>query len=77
MVKVKVSATIDPDRLEQAKKITGSDNISEVLDLGLQALIVCEQEAIYVAGYTRLPQGDETSAVADPRLWAGLPWDEE
>jgi len=77
MAKIKVSATIDPDRLERAKKITGSDNISEVLDLGLRALIVAELEAIYVDGYARIPQGDETSAVIDPRFWADLPWDEE
>jgi hypothetical protein len=77
MAKVKVSATIDPDRLERAKKLTGSDNISEILDMGLQALIVAEQETIYVEGYTRLPQGNETSAVVDPKFWADIPWDEE
>jgi hypothetical protein len=77
MTRIKISATVDPDRLERAKKLVGSDSVSEVVDLGLRALIEAQLEVVHVNGYARLPQGDETVTTVDPSVWADLPWDEE
>ncbi|HMK97805.1 MAG TPA: hypothetical protein VK425_09690 [Acidimicrobiales bacterium] len=77
MPKIKISATVDPARLERAKALTGSDNVSEVVDRGLQALIQDELERVHVAGYECIPQSDETVHRADPSVWRDLPWDDE
>ncbi len=77
MAKVKISATVDPARLERAKELTGVTSVSEVLDRGLAALIEDELERIHAEGYERLPQSSETVRVVDSRVWADLPWDEE
>ncbi len=77
MAKVKISATVDPARLERAKELTGLTSVSEVLDRGLAALIEDELERIHAEGYHRVPQSAETVEVVDSRVWADLPWDEE
>ena len=77
MAKVKISATVDPARLERAKELTGVRSVSEVLDRGLTALIEDELERIHADGYSRVPQADETVRAVDPDVWADLPWDEE
>ncbi len=77
MAKVKISATVDPARLERAKELTGVTSVSEVLDRGLVALIEDELERIHAEGYQRLPQSAETVRAVDSRVWADLPWDEE
>jgi hypothetical protein len=77
MAKVKISATVDPARLEQAKQLTGVSNVSEVLERGLAALIEDELERIHSDGYERSPQAGETVRVVDAGVWADLPWDEE
>ncbi|HVW31494.1 MAG TPA: hypothetical protein VHL53_03045 [Acidimicrobiia bacterium] len=76
MSKVKISATVQPERLAEAKRLTGCENVSEVLDRALVALINDELERAHVEGYARLPQGQTVEAV-DPGVWADLPWDEE
>jgi len=75
--KVKISATVRPDQLAEAKRLTGCDNVSEVLDRALAALIDDELERVHAEGYARLPQGAETVKVVDPGVWSDLPWDEE
>lgn len=77
MGKVKISATIDPDRLARAKQLTGSKNVSEVLDRALEALIVDELERIHAEGYERVPQGGETVDAVDAEVWSEVPWGEE
>lgn len=77
MAKVKISATVDPARLERAKELTGVRSVSEVIDRGLRALIEDELERIHADGYSREPQADETVRTVDPGVWADLPWDEE
>lgn len=77
MAKVKISATVDPARLERAKELTGVTSVSEVVDRGLAALIEAQLERVHAEGYHRLPQSGETVGVVDPGLWADLPWDEE
>jgi post-segregation antitoxin (ccd killing protein) len=77
MAKVKVSVTVDPARLEQAKQLTGLTNMSEVLERGLAALIEDELERLHTDGYAEVPQAGETVAAVDPSVWAELPWDDE
>jgi hypothetical protein len=77
MNKVKISATVRSERLAEAKRLTGCENVSEVLDRALTALIDGELERAHAEGYARLPQGGETVQTVDPGLWADLPWDEE
>lgn len=77
MSKVKISATVRPDRLAEAKRLTGCENVSEVIDRALTALIDDELERAHADGYARLPQGDETLVAVDSGVWADLPWDEE
>jgi hypothetical protein len=77
MTKVKVSATVDPARLERAKKLTGCESTSEVLDRGRSALIEDQLERAQADGYARFPQGDDAVRQVDPNLWADLPWDAE
>lgn len=77
MAKVKISATVDPDRLERAKELTGVRSVSEVLERGLAALIEHELERAHAEGYARVPQGGETVSTTDAGVWAELPWDEE
>lgn len=77
MAEVKISATVDPARLERAKELTGLRGVSEVLERGLTALIEDELERLHADGYSRLPQADETVGSVDPEVWSDLPWDEE
>jgi hypothetical protein len=77
MAKVKISATVDPARLERAKELTGVNSVSEVLERGLAALIEDELERIHADGYARMPQAGETVRAVDAGVWADLPWDEE
>ncbi len=44
MPKEKVSATLHPERLAEAQRLTGKSNVSEVLDDALAALIERELE---------------------------------
>lgn len=77
MNKVKISATVRPDQLAEAKRLTGCENVSEVLNRALAALIDDELERAHAEGYARLPLGGETIEVVDPGVWADLPWAEE
>ena len=77
MNKVKISATVRPDRLAEAKRLSGCENVSEVIDKALAALIDDELERAHAEGYARLPQGHGALEVVDPAVWADLPWDEE
>ena len=77
MAKVKISATVDPARLDRAKELTGVSSVSELLERGLAALIEDELERIHADGYVRAPQDGETVNAVDAAVWADLPWDEE
>lgn len=77
MAKVKISATVDPARLERAKELTGVSSVSEVLERALAALIEDELERRHVEGYARHPQQGDTVNAVDAGTWADLPWDEE
>lgn len=77
MNKVKISATVSPDRLRQAKEITGCANVSEVIERGLASLIARDLERIHADGYARAPQGAEVVDIVDPTVWPQIPWDDE
>ncbi len=76
-MRTKVSATLDPERLAQAKELTGLDNTSELLNRALGALIAEELERIHADGYAATPQGAEVVSEVDPSIWSDIPWDEE
>lgn len=66
--------TLSPERLRRAQVITGSDNVSELLDDALEALIERELERRWFAGHE--------STAEDPDLPGGVtvdlsdvPWD--
>jgi hypothetical protein len=72
-----VSATVHPERLAEAKRLLSCENVSEILDRALTALIDNELEQVHAEGYARRPQGDDTVQTVDPGVWADLPWDDE
>lgn len=51
MPKQKISATLSPERLQRARTITGNQNLSELLDSALDALIERELERCWLAGH--------------------------
>jgi len=72
MPKTKVSATVSPHRLARAREITGTDNVSELLDQALDALIERELEQRWL----RAHPDQELPGEVLPDLSA-VPWDEE
>jgi post-segregation antitoxin (ccd killing protein) len=72
MTKTKVSATVDPDRLAEARELLGTDNVSEVLDTALAALVERELERRWLSAHP-----DEDLPVDVPVDLAALPWDDE
>ena len=67
MSKTKVSVSLDPDTVAQARELFGSASLSEVVGAALDQLIVAELERRHVAGYERCPPepGDDPWAEAD------------
>lgn len=70
MTKEKVSATVDPDRLAEAVRLAGTDNVSAVIDSALQALIDREKENIWLTQRAAPTPGAVTPDLSD------LPWDD-
>ena len=71
MPKTKVSATIDPEHLAEARALLGTDNVSVVLDTALLALIERELERRWLMAHP-----DHDLPVDVPVDLAGLPWDD-
>ena len=71
MTKTKVSATIDPEHLAEARALLGTDNVSVVLDTALVALIERELERRWLAAHT-----DHELPVDVPVNLSDLPWDD-
>jgi post-segregation antitoxin (ccd killing protein) len=71
MTKKKISATVDPDRLAEAVELTGSVNVSSIIDRALDALIDQERERQWLAAH---PAADLPGEVA-PDL-SDAPWEE-
>ena len=69
MTKRKISATVDPERLAEATRLTGSDNVSAVIDQALAALIEQQLEQRWLEAQ---PASDLPGEVV-PDL-SDLPW---
>jgi len=82
MAKTKVSVTLDPDKVAQARGLLGAATLSHVLDVALDRLIVDELERRHVAAYVHRPPDEDDDAwanverdpteVADDVDWAAL-----
>lgn len=72
MTRLKVSATVRPERLALAQEITGKTNVSELIDDALSALIEREQERRWLDAHP-----DRSLPVDVPVDLSDLPWDDE
>lgn len=71
LAKSKISATVTPELLERAQRITGISNVSRLIDEGLEALIELHLEQRWMA---RSSEGDLPGEV--PVDLSDLPWEE-
>lgn len=69
--RVKISATVTPERLRQAKEVTGTANVSQLLDDALAALVERELEK----GWLLAHPDDELPGEVEVDLTA-VPWEE-
>lgn len=67
MAKAKVSVTLDPAKLAQARALLGAPTVSELLAVALDRLIADELDRRHVAGYLERPPGDDEDSLADAR----------
>lgn len=72
MTKAKISATLTPERLAQARSVTGTSNLSQLLDDALAALIEREFERRWLEAHP----DDELPGQVEVDLSA-VPWEEE
>ena len=80
MAKSKLSITVDPATLGQARILVQVASVSELIDVALRRLIETELERRHVDGYVRIPVGAEfvafanvpRSPIADDVDWAAL-----
>jgi hypothetical protein len=56
MTKRRATITVDPDKVDEANRLTGSDNFSQTVDKALDALIRQERLRQDVEAYARIPQ---------------------
>ena len=71
--KLKISATVDPARLEAARRVAGLDRpISEVVDLALDAYVVHTLEQRWLAAHVA-PRADLPGEV--PVDLTDMPWE--
>jgi hypothetical protein len=71
VTKIKVSVTVDPGHLAEARQLLGTDNVSVVLGTALVALIERQLERNWVAAHP-----DEELPVDVPVDLSNLPWDD-
>lgn len=71
MLKEKISATVDPGRLANAKELLDSDNTSAVLDEALRVLIEREKERRWL----NARPAEDLPGQVPPNL-SGLEWDD-
>jgi len=74
MPKQKVSVTLSPSKISVARRLTGNENLSDLLDEALAALIEREQERRWVDG--RAAEDDDPVGEVIPDL-TDAPWDEQ
>jgi len=69
--RTKVSATLTPDRLREAREVTGTSNVSQLLDEALAALIERELEKRWLEANL----SDELPGEVEVDL-TSVPWEE-
>ena len=80
MPKSKVTISVDPDRLEEARTLTGSPNTSATVDVALRRVIAFERARRDLVAYREIPQTPEEaggdwadySVIADDTDWDAL-----
>ncbi|HEU0088035.1 MAG TPA: type II toxin-antitoxin system CcdA family antitoxin [Pseudonocardiaceae bacterium] len=72
MAKQKVSVTLSPERLDRARAVTGTANLSELLELALDALVERELERRWLAAHEHETNDDLPGEV--PIDLAEVPW---
>ena len=80
MTKSKLSVTVNPATLRQARILVQVASVSELIDFALHRLIETELERQHIDGYVRIPDGAEfmafanvpRSPIADDVDWAAL-----
>lgn len=75
MAKQKISVTVSPDRLAQARALLGTDNASDVLDEALTALVERELERRWLVAYADAPPDDLPDDLTVDLT--DVPWDSE
>jgi len=74
VAKQKVSVTLSPERLLRAQAITGRENVSELLEDALNALIERELEQRWLAGHEC--ESDDLDLPDEGKIdLSDLPWD--
>lgn len=71
MAKSKISATVSPELLEQARDLTGTTNVSQLLDDALRALIERHLEERWLERFS-----DEDLPGEIPVDWSHIPWED-
>lgn len=71
MAKAKVSATVTPELLEQAQELTGTTNVSQLLDDALRLLIERQLEERWLERFTVDDLPGEI-----PVDWSHIPWED-
>lgn len=74
MPKAKISATVSPDRLARAREVTGTTNVSELLNDALAALIERELEQRWLDAQRTDDDQLPGEVVVD---LSAVPWDEK
>lgn len=73
MPRVKISATLAPERIAEARAVVATASLSELLDRALEALVERELERRWLEAHDE-DTGDLPGAV--PVDLAHIPWDE-
>ena len=73
MAKIKISATLDPDRVAQARSVVASKSLSDLLDIALAALIERELEHKWIRGQA----GASDLPGFVPVDLSHIPWDDD
>lgn len=69
--RTKISATLTPERLREAQEVTGTSNVSQLLDEALAALVERELEKRWLTAHP----DDELPGEVEVDLTA-VPWEE-
>ena len=74
MTRVKISATLAPERIAEARAVVETASLSELLDLALDALVERELERRWLDAH----DGDASDLPGPVPVDLGhIPWDEE